>query len=206
MLIQTKASLHGLSVIPVAGQEVHWNAFQDVLYSLYLYLLPYLWHLLSKIFLYSQTKPFPVTVHIMHFSSSPHLSFSNYSEFSHHIQTQCATEITTVLLSPVIFPCPCPNFPLENLRNAVFFIGDIAIHMDSQTKLEEKITVSWGFYSLYARNRMISLELLGMSILLKQSNGVWEGNWRIIAGTQHRGIEHFIDDKLGIFLLTSIYT
>lgn len=67
------------------------------------------------------TKLLPVTVHTMHFSSSPHQSFSNYSEYSHHIQTHCATEITTVLLSPVIFPCPAPVFHYKNLGNSTVF-------------------------------------------------------------------------------------
>lgn len=97
-------------------------------------------------------------------------------------------EITTVLSSPVISLALAPIFHDKNLRNSKqFFIGDIGINMDSNHKIRgENNYISWGFYSLHARSRMISMELPGMSIILKQSNGVCEDNWRIIVGTQQR--------------------
>lgn len=60
-------------------------------------------------------------------------------------------------------------------------------NMDSHDKIRgENYYICWGIYSFHARNTMSSMELLEMSIILKQPNAACENNGRIIMGRQQQ--------------------
>lgn len=108
---------------PGQGQEIHWNALQGILYSLFIPICSLIFYIKAIFFsksLYSQTKLLSATVYMcvplslpsQLLLKAPFLVLSPNSNIILHRKS------LPMLSSFVLFPISCPNLPLQKSQDS----------------------------------------------------------------------------------------